>query len=69
MDPKIAEKRMKKRRAPPPPNPFTGEVELPTPTSDGDENEEVGFENIKPNILVSRYTKMKFYHSDFLFNL
>ncbi|KAK3741298.1 hypothetical protein RRG08_034344 [Elysia crispata] len=40
MDPKIAEKRMKKRRAPPPPNPFTGEVELPTPTSDGDENEE-----------------------------
>ncbi|RUS81404.1 hypothetical protein EGW08_010842, partial [Elysia chlorotica] len=40
MDPKIAEKRVKKRRAPPPPNPFTGEVDLPTPTSDGDENEE-----------------------------
>ncbi|GFR79650.1 exocyst complex component [Elysia marginata] len=40
MDPKIAEKRVKKKRAPPPPNPFTGEVDLPTPTSDGDDNEE-----------------------------
>ncbi|GFO13501.1 exocyst complex component, partial [Plakobranchus ocellatus] len=42
MDPKIAEKRVKKRRAPPPPNPFTGEVEHDpsTPASDGDDNEE-----------------------------
>ena len=44
MDPTIAKKRIKKRRAPPPPNPFTGEVDHPLPPvvpDDDDEGEDV----------------------------
>ncbi|KAL8624105.1 hypothetical protein ACOMHN_036108 [Nucella lapillus] len=41
MDPTIAKKRVKKRRAPPPPNPFTGEVDHPPePAGLGDEEDE-----------------------------
>ncbi|XP_005089455.2 exocyst complex component 6B isoform X6 [Aplysia californica] len=42
MDPTIAKKKVKKRRAPAPPNPFTGEIdyEPPRPPSDGEDAEE-----------------------------
>ncbi|CAL1545201.1 unnamed protein product [Lymnaea stagnalis] len=42
MDPSIAKKRVKTRRAPPPPNPFTGEVEYvpPAPSNESEEKEE-----------------------------
>ncbi|KAH9492771.1 Exocyst complex component 6B [Bulinus truncatus] len=42
MDPSIAKKRVKSRKAPPPPNPFTGEVEYvaPTPPAESSDKEE-----------------------------
>ncbi|KAI8789097.1 exocyst complex component 6B-like isoform X3 [Biomphalaria glabrata] len=49
MDPSIAKKRVKTRRAPPPPNPFTGEVEdvAPSPpTNNSDKEEELSAQDL-----------------------